>query len=156
MKLCLKALVFCVSSAALLHLPGATGVTEDTGADENIEDTGDTDPRTRFCLRLRELLQRRLKRDLQHGPQTGPQSGPQTGPKENLNQKLVLIKQWKSWSGCKLSTCSQHNLLYLLQIMNEHSQKVTAPPKQIGPGGYGRRRRTPLRDLQMEGCSQEE
>lgn len=55
-----------------------------------------------------------------------------------------------SQSGCLLITCIYHDLFYRLSLTKKNAQTdTTAPKSKMGPGGFGRRRRSLLDATQL-------
>ncbi|KAL6106303.1 uncharacterized protein ACO6RY_10206 [Pungitius sinensis] len=138
MRLALQAVLCCCALSALLPAPtrGAAGE-----LDSRLEE------------RHKAWLQSRVKRDIGDvGLRTASDQRLPSGPRQEENATSVspppscglLIRSRRSTSkpsGCQLVTCVYHDLIF--QLHQIHQIKSCAPVRKIGPGGYGRRRRSP-------------
>ncbi|XP_026030844.1 uncharacterized protein admb isoform X1 [Astatotilapia calliptera] len=120
--------------------------------------TGETNASLR--KRSRVWLQSHMKRDLRSRLVTGDDQhfgGPQqdrlakTLPTpSSFGPNIRSRRSTSSQSGCLLITCIYHDLFYRLSLTKKNAQTdTTAPKSKMGPGGFGRRRRSLLDATQL-------
>ncbi|KAJ3596680.1 hypothetical protein NHX12_003084 [Muraenolepis orangiensis] len=95
-------------------------------------------------------LQGRVKRELCHSCARASEAGlqPQVEARQEEGPEAVPLQQRSSRSsgtkksGCLLITCTVHDLIYRVHLINDKTIDPTAPVDKIGSRGYGRRRRS--------------
>ncbi|KAM3608759.1 uncharacterized protein V6R79_004237 [Siganus canaliculatus] len=117
---------------------------------------------TSLKKRFREWSQNRMKRDVHNNFVTANEhlSDNQAGRQEEgdaknvaLPARLNLRLRRSPSSKCALITCAYHDLLHQLYHFNHDEKQANAPDVKISSKGYGRRRRSLQRIIQLIPCA---